>query len=303
MPKVTVGDIDLSLTNDIGIEIYKVVIQPSDAEYIVEHHSATDNWQNRKVSDKNLTNIRKSVSENGVIQTHQGIAFSDRGVLIDGRHRLIICIKLKIPFKTLLFLNVPHESVEFIDTCNPRSFGNSLEMIGCKNVAHLASTSNLIQKYDFEKNTSNINRNRTPIKQKILFFLDRRAKIEKAMLEAFRAGNKRRNLPFSTSDLAFMIYELRKIAKPEKVLEYVQNLIFESDGGEHNAFAKAASVLAQLKRKYLKSSSERHDRIYLLMELWNEFISNGEYRSNFMIDSETSKPLPDLLNGPPSLTD
>jgi hypothetical protein len=54
-------------------------------------------------------------------RTHQGIAFTSEGVLLDGQHRLFAIIRTGRTLPMLVFTNEPSENYEFIDCGRTRS--------------------------------------------------------------------------------------------------------------------------------------------------------------------------------------
>ncbi len=293
MNTLTIGEVRIEQTNGIGIDMHKVIITPENAADILENTTLTNGWKNRRVSLRHVSRIKDSFKDDGIILTHQGIAFSDKGNLIDGQHRLMSCAESGIPFKTLLFTNVPESVVEVIDTNKTRSFPDNLQMMGVTCTSLVSGISNLCQQFDRNKNTTRIVRNYCSIKQKMKFFFENRKDIENAVKYANKIRVRHPNVPFNNSEFGFMHVQLFKISS-EKAICFLSNLVLEADHGEGNVFARANNVLGQIKRRYLTCVSRKHETVHIMIECWNEFVSDGKYRTDFFIDSEKSRNLPDI---------
>jgi hypothetical protein len=82
--------------------------------------------RNRKVAGKRVERIVRSIQSSRWRVTHQGIAFTPDGKLIDGQHRLYAVIRSGRSIWTVVFFGVP--SFEEIDTGQARSVGQIRSM-------------------------------------------------------------------------------------------------------------------------------------------------------------------------------
>jgi len=71
--------------------------------------------------------------------THQGIAFSSSGVLLDGQHRLHAIIETDMPIKMWVYRDMADDAMPHIDRNAPRTDANALQLAGhrCSNT-HVA---------------------------------------------------------------------------------------------------------------------------------------------------------------------
>ena len=62
--------------------------------------------------------------------THQGIAFNERGELIDGQHRLSACVEADMPIQILASFNQPQATMAVVDRGKVRVIADDLVMMG-----------------------------------------------------------------------------------------------------------------------------------------------------------------------------
>ncbi len=79
------------------------------------------NIGNRNTRKTKIEEYSRTLKKNEWIYTHQGIAVSKSGILIDGQHRLMAVKETGIAAKMLVFTNVPDEAFEVIDQGEKRS--------------------------------------------------------------------------------------------------------------------------------------------------------------------------------------
>jgi hypothetical protein len=71
--------------------------------------------------------------------THQGIAFSSSGALVDGQHRLAAIVEAGIPVEVMVFTDVADGSFDVLDTGKRRNAADVLALEGEKSVTMLAA--------------------------------------------------------------------------------------------------------------------------------------------------------------------
>ena len=84
------------------------------------------NWLNRNFFNRPVTSeivqLYIQQIENGLWHlTHQGVAFTEQGVLLDGQHRLAAVVATGVTVPMAVFANEPEENYEFIDCGRRRS--------------------------------------------------------------------------------------------------------------------------------------------------------------------------------------
>lgn len=68
------------------------------------------NTQNRNVRQHTVTKMTRDLQAGAWVPTHQGIAFSPDGTLLDGQHRLLAVIQAGVPLVTLVTRGLPPEA-------------------------------------------------------------------------------------------------------------------------------------------------------------------------------------------------
>jgi hypothetical protein len=91
------------------------------------------NTHNRKLRQKHVESLANEIRNGNWVVTHQGIAFSDTGELIDGQHRLAACILAKKEIEIMVSRHVsangkPFTAQDIIDRGSIRSVGDQLAL-------------------------------------------------------------------------------------------------------------------------------------------------------------------------------
>lgn len=81
---------------------------------------------NRKLAPAVVKMFARDMASGNWKCTHQAIAFDENGVLIDGHHRLSAVIKAGVNVNMLVARNVPHDTIEYVDTGRCRSLRDTL---------------------------------------------------------------------------------------------------------------------------------------------------------------------------------
>lgn len=92
------------------------LITPDMAKMYLECNSS-----NRKLSDKSVYLITKAIKNGEWVLSHQGIAFNENGVLIDGQHRLSAIVQAGIPCEMMVTRGVVEEAYHVLDIGKNRS--------------------------------------------------------------------------------------------------------------------------------------------------------------------------------------
>lgn len=100
-------------------------ITPEMAKRYLEHNSSF----NRGVSPNKVNIYAKDMRDGAWQLNGEGIMFNDRGILINGQHRLSAIVKADVPVKMLVIRGVSN-MVDLFDRGNARSTYQSLVMSG-----------------------------------------------------------------------------------------------------------------------------------------------------------------------------
>ena len=98
------------------IETRWTLVTPTMAEDMLK-----DNTENRTLRPKHVDRLVKDMREDRFLTTHQGIAFDERGKLIDGQHRLHAIRNSRIAQWVLVTIGLPDLSRRVVDGPQPSS--------------------------------------------------------------------------------------------------------------------------------------------------------------------------------------
>ncbi|MCZ7456697.1 hypothetical protein [Streptomyces sp. WMMC940] len=99
----------------------------------------TRNTNNRPLSKSAVQQLCGQIQRGEWQLTHQGIAFDEDGVLIDGQHRLAAIVKAGIAVPLTVTYDVPRASFTVMDTGRKRTGRDALALAGETNAVHLAA--------------------------------------------------------------------------------------------------------------------------------------------------------------------
>ncbi|MBU6529746.1 hypothetical protein HZS56_01190 [Streptomyces sp. A108] len=99
----------------------------------------TRNTSNRPLSKSAVQQLAGRIQRGEWQLTHQGIAFDEDGVLIDGQHRLAAITKAGATVPLTVTHGVPRSSFTVMDTGRKRTGRDALALVGEANSTHLAA--------------------------------------------------------------------------------------------------------------------------------------------------------------------
>ncbi len=108
------------------------------------------NTSNRKVIDAHVRRMARDMKNGNWRMTHQGIAFSTEGVLLDGQHRLWAIVESQMTVKMPVTFNLPPESLVTIDVMQSRSMADVIRLAGANgrvNSNHVATLRSILGGY------------------------------------------------------------------------------------------------------------------------------------------------------------
>ena len=110
-------------TTDPTLDVTLELITPELAVSYLEN-----NTDNRAVTQNTVTALAELIRKGEWRITHQGIAVSPTGRLLDGQHRLWAIIEAGIPVHILVARNVPDEAFAYMDIGKKRSLADRLRL-------------------------------------------------------------------------------------------------------------------------------------------------------------------------------
>jgi len=118
-------------------------ITPADAKLLL-----ASNAGNRRLNQTHVAFFEAQLKRNEMQLTHQGIAISSSGRLLDGQHRLTAIVNTGISSDMLVVTGMADESFSVLDTGSTRSAGDVLSITGAENTTTAAAAIRLFILYD-----------------------------------------------------------------------------------------------------------------------------------------------------------
>lgn len=135
LSSAAVGDIRVSI----------VSIQPQEAQALLYQHDQSNGVQ-RRVSDKNVDKIAGAIERGEWMFNGETIVIGENGQIVNGRHRLLACVRANRAIVTLIVSGLPKpaEAFDRMDQHKPRSIADILGVHGFRDEAVLSSTVRLV---------------------------------------------------------------------------------------------------------------------------------------------------------------
>ena len=123
----------------MGMESMVLTITPDMAKTML----AQNMKNNRRLNVETVKRYARIMKAGGWSLTHQGIAFDEDGMLIDGQHRLNAIVQANIPVKMMATYNVEHKQGEVftIDAGRKRTTLNVMQISGIDDVVYKTMSS------------------------------------------------------------------------------------------------------------------------------------------------------------------
>jgi hypothetical protein len=106
------------------------------------------NTHNRRILEARVATYTKDMQEGRWEFTGDAIQFDTNGVLLNGQHRLLACIRSGVSFKCVVVRGLKPEAQDAIDMGGGRTAGQVVEMAGVKYGTAIAAISKLIVEYE-----------------------------------------------------------------------------------------------------------------------------------------------------------
>ena len=107
-----------------------------------------ENTHNRPLMARNVKFLADQMRSGNFKTTHQGIAFSKDGFLLDGQHRLQAIIQSGVTIKIAVTRGLYESDFSVLDTGKIRTAGDALHVEGDANANLLGATVKMIETYE-----------------------------------------------------------------------------------------------------------------------------------------------------------
>jgi hypothetical protein len=126
-----------------GIGITMETVTPATAREYLKFNAAGQ----RRATPNRIKRYADDMRSGRWRLTHQGIAFSDKGEMIDGQNRCLASIEAGASFDTLVFRNVPADTFTFLDQGKARTASDALRFLGQTNVNDVRAVASTLLAY------------------------------------------------------------------------------------------------------------------------------------------------------------
>lgn len=132
-------------------QAYLTTVTPAHADGWVARHQALqsrfDNPLNRQVSERTIEKYATDMRGGTFGVADSAIVIAKDGRILNGQHRLLACIKSRVPFKTILFTGAPDEMFDVIDTGRGRNAIDLLNVAGFIDGKAISGIVRLVETY------------------------------------------------------------------------------------------------------------------------------------------------------------
>lgn len=119
--------------NNLNVEVW--TITPEKARVYLQNCSR----ENRAINRNRVLFYAKQMKDGQWQMNGETIIFSDKGVLLNGYHRMNAVVEANVPVAFLVVQNVSEDAFKTIDTGKPRSVGDVYKMSNILNSTRVAS--------------------------------------------------------------------------------------------------------------------------------------------------------------------
>lgn len=130
---------------------------------------------NRHVHDPRVSLYAQDITEGRWRRNGESIVFDRDGLLRDGQHRLLACIKAGVPFWSLVVFDADPAECDIFDVGRGKSLGDRLSMLGISHARTVAAALRLLYLYELDPKTLNAlwSHGRLPSQQVLVEFSEK----------------------------------------------------------------------------------------------------------------------------------
>ena len=269
------------------MNIKNVMITPSKAKELL-----SKNTQNRNPQEGHVAFLAREMKTGSWKMNGETIVVSSDGVLVDGQHRLLACVKSSVSFPTILVEGVNIDVVTTIDTGKSRSLQDVLKMNGFKNVSKLASyivAIHNVQRGVFSSLMSYKNgQYKISSGSGLKFAMENKDELTSDVNLIQRVCNKQHVNIITAKDIG-TILAILKDNSPNT--EYIENFLLRIIG--YHATGNTATgyiYRTLLKNKDSKASISKRYLYAIIVKAWNLYVNGDPEVKYIRWDSSTNFP-------------
>lgn len=266
-------------------------ITPTLAQYILDNF----NTQNRKPNPNHVSRIAISLVSDQWVMNGESLVFSDKGLLVDGQHRLMACAQTNLPIKSVVVFGV--ENQRAFNTHGQgmaRSANQVLKMNGFKNTSALASACKHflffkgVEGLAWDEHESEIKEKSTLISRDMVLNLATR--LDDSVVE--KVNDIHSNTPASLSRrcLTGMFMILCEYNK-EAAFIFFNKIVEDNFIGKSDPARLIKRYISRTTKGYKISVKGKYFISCYIVQAWNLFVS-GQERENLVVYSKTPTLVP-----------
>lgn len=128
----------------MGINTELMTVSPKVASELLESR----NGVNRPLRRAHVVALAEAMRRGEWRVTHQGLALTSSGHLLDGQHRLAAIIEYGKPIRMMVSTGVPKDAFDVLDVGAKRTAGDMVSLAGLSHGNQMAATARLVIFYD-----------------------------------------------------------------------------------------------------------------------------------------------------------
>lgn len=236
---------------------------------VIEPEKAAE-WMGRNTHNRPLSGVHSgdiaSVMERGEwIPTHQGIAFDENLVLIDGQHRLAAIVESGIPTEMAVFWGVPAKAFEVIDTHRRRSASDVLAIDGHVSTSQLSGAASMLELYNlWIAGRTRATRIKKLSNSQVKSIVDAHAGLPSAVRMAGPALKALKIAPSAAIVAAYLLIKRNE----EDAAEFFALLRSGAEMSEHHPILRLRERFITAKAR-IRSDMETIEQLALIIKAWN----------------------------------
>jgi len=246
------------------------------------------NTHNRKHRPKLVEKYARDMQANQWQANGSTIVFSKDGVLLDGQHRLMACVKSGTPFVSIVVRGVDVDAMRTVDSGAARTAGDAFNLEGEVNANALAAAVRFSWLWG---NHGAMWTRVAPTHQELAAFLARWPETRTAV--AIARANKDNSVAVPTSALAaFALNALRATGDEDMVRSFVSGIRTGSMDKEHPTFVLFRLFVNWGQQKGVHRKPAAY--LALIVKCWNDCMT-GSRRKTYMFKSLVEE-FPEMLD-------
>ncbi len=238
------------------------LITPREAEKMLSR-----NTSNRNLKERHVSFLSEQMKKGKWLSSGETIKFSDKGVLLDGQHRLTAIVRSGVSVEMLVVTGLKQEVFNVIDTGVARTAADVVNVNGYKYSAQLSSAARFVLLYDSGKL---LGKNKSTTNAAILEFVINNPSISECAEDAGFYYSKSRLIPSGAMTGLLFIFKRSNV---DKTTQFFDKFTTEINLEEGDPILLLRNKLMQDLLNKRKMTIVQ--KISLIIIAWNSFVKGG----------------------------